>query len=162
VKASPVADSASLLPSESTSSSWLLVQSYHLLRARIEAALKPCGLTGLQLTILSMLKNCSDMSSADLARRYYKTPQGMGQLLSALAERALITRTEHPENRRILQMSLTAAGRKALVTGEAAMHGVERQTFAHLDEETLQIMRTALHEVGKNSLTASKRKTFPA
>ncbi len=136
------------MPSESLSNSWLLVQSFHLLRLKFEPALKPIGLTGLQLTILIMLKKRAGISSADLARRFYKSPQGMGQLLNALADREMIERAEHPENRRILQVTLTDKGRKAVAAGEAAMRRVERETFGHLDPELLIAMRAALHDLG--------------
>src|SRR4051812_36940607 len=90
--------------------SYLLAQAYFALRVRIEGSLRPLGLTGLQLTILSTLKNRKGMSSAELARRYHKTPQGMGQMLSNLVDRGFIERTEDPVNRRVLRVNLTPEG----------------------------------------------------
>ncbi len=129
--------------------SYLLVQAYFATRTRIETALKPLGLTGLQFTILSTLKNRNDMSSADLARRFYKTPQAMGQLLNVLVTRDLVERAEDPDNRRILRVSLTEEGRRVAAAGDLAMRRIEKSTFSGFEAETLRTLRTALHDLSR-------------
>jgi DNA-binding MarR family transcriptional regulator len=135
------------VPPANMRSSWLLMHASHAMRMKIESALKPCGLTGLQMTVLNMLKNRGGSSSAELSRRFFKTPQAMGQLLSPLLERGLIQRAEDPDNRRVLRLALTDSGRKAYAEGDAAMRQVEREVFSGFDTDTLRILRAALFQI---------------
>jgi DNA-binding MarR family transcriptional regulator len=128
-------------------SSWLLMHASHAMRMKIESALKPCGLTGLQMSVLNMLKNRGGSSSAELSRRFFKTPQAMGQLLSPLLDRGLIQRTEDPDNRRVLRLTLTDLGHKVYADGDTAMRRVEREVFSGFDAETLPALRAALYQI---------------
>lgn len=137
------------VPPDNMRSSWLLVHASHAIRMKIEAALKPCGLTGVQMTVLNMLKNRGGSSSAELSRRFFKTPQAMGQLLTPLVERGLIQRSEDPDNRRVLRLTLTDAGRQAYASGDTAMRRVERDVFSSFDDDTLATLRTALYQISR-------------
>ncbi|MDR7094593.1 MarR family winged helix-turn-helix transcriptional regulator [Hydrogenophaga laconesensis] len=138
---------AELVPPANMRSSWLLVHASHAVRMKIESALKPCGLTGLQMSVLNMIKNRGGSSSAELSRRFFKTPQAMGQLLNPLLEQGLIQRAEDPDNRRVLRLTLTDAGRKAYATGDAAMRRLERDVFSRFDDETLDTLRASLYQI---------------
>lgn len=138
---------ADALPPANMRSSWLLMHASHAVRMKIESALKPLGLTGLQMTVLNMLKNRGGSSSAELSRRFFKTPQAMGQLLNPLLEQGLIQRAEDPVNRRVLRLTLTESGRKAYATGDAAMRRLEREVFSRFDAETLDALRATLYQI---------------
>jgi DNA-binding MarR family transcriptional regulator len=138
-------------------SSWLLMHASHAMRMKIESALKPCGLTGLQMSVLNMLKNRGGSSSAELSRRFFKTPQAMGQLLSPLLDRGLIQRTEDPDNRRVLRLTLTDLGHKVYADGDTAMRRVEREVFsAALRAALYQISHLSSHNAAANA--SAKRK----
>lgn len=53
-------------------------------------------------------------TAAELARAEQITPQGMGNILSGLAERGLVGRNQDPRDGRRVVMSLTEAGREVL------------------------------------------------
>ncbi|WP_169801495.1 MarR family winged helix-turn-helix transcriptional regulator [Hydrogenophaga palleronii] len=148
------------LPPTNMRSSWLLMHASQAVRMKIESALKPCGLTGLQMTVLNMIKNRGGSSSAELSRRFFKTPQAMGQLLNPLLEQGLLQRAEDPGNRRVLRLTLTDSGRKAYATGDAAMRRLEREVFSRFDADTLDALRATLYQISHLSSqdAAAKRK----
>lgn len=53
-------------------------------RARMEEALRPLRVTLAQYTALSVLERRGGLSSAQLARRHFVTPQAMQQLVAAM------------------------------------------------------------------------------
>src|SRR3712207_1008086 len=61
-------------------------------RARMEEVLRPLGVTLHQYTALSILERREGLSSAQLARRTYVTPQAMHQLVASMERDRLIER----------------------------------------------------------------------
>jgi DNA-binding MarR family transcriptional regulator len=142
----PYLPSHEILSSTSTPSTiYLVSQVHYALRTRAEVVLKPYAVTGLQFTVLSVVARHNGLSSADLSRRFYVTPQAMGQLLAGLEHRALLKRVEDAKNRRVLRISLTPAGRKLVKAGAAEIRKLEAKTLASLGEGPLQEFRSMLH-----------------
>lgn len=134
-------------PSTQTTT-YMLAQAFHALRALwIEPALKAENLTSLQFTLLSVVNRHAGLSSADLSRRFYVTPQTMGQVLTALEGRGLLIRAENPDNRRLLAMSLTPAGHALVKTCQVHMKQIEEEVFGELNEKELANFRGTLHKV---------------
>jgi DNA-binding MarR family transcriptional regulator len=67
-------------------------------RARMEDALHAHRVTVHQYTALSLLERRDGLSSAQLARRHFVTPQAMNQLVATLEREGLIRR--EPDQRR--------------------------------------------------------------
>lgn len=134
-------------PSTQTTT-YMLAQAFHALRALwIEPALKAENLTSLQFTLLSVVDRHAGLSSADLSRRFYVTPQTMGQVLTALEGRGLLIRAENPDNRRLLAMSLTPAGHALVNACQVHMQQIEEEVFGELNEKELTKFRDTLHKV---------------
>ena len=83
-------------------------------RARMEEVLRPLGVTLHQYTALSILERREGLSSAQLARRHYVTPQAMHQLVATMERDGLIERRPDEANRRILRAWLTGRGAEVL------------------------------------------------
>ncbi|MFB7588618.1 MarR family winged helix-turn-helix transcriptional regulator [Streptomyces sp. NPDC056169] len=98
-------------------------------RARLDELLRPSGVTALQYTALTVLERRDGMSSAELARNSFVTPQSMSDLVGALERRGLIARSPDPASRRRHVISLTDEGRALL-----ALHATAVQ---HLEDEML-------------------------
>ncbi|MCX5388948.1 MarR family winged helix-turn-helix transcriptional regulator [Streptomyces sp. NBC_00094] len=98
-------------------------------RARLDELLKPSGVTALQYTALTVLERRDGMSSAELARNSFVTPQSMSDLVGALERRGLIARSPDPASRRRHVISLTGEGRALL-----ALHA---QAVKELEDEML-------------------------
>ena len=79
-------------------------------RARMDEVLRPLGVTLHQYTALSILERREGLSSAQLARRHYVTPQAMHQLVASMERDGLIQRRPDEANRRILSAWLTEHG----------------------------------------------------
>lgn len=101
-------------------------------RALLDDALRPLGLTTLQYTALTVLEASGALSSAQLARRSFLRPQTMHEMVLALEKRGLIARTPKPDNRRVLLAGLTDAGRALLTDCAPAVGEVEHALLADL------------------------------
>lgn len=132
---------------DGASTIYLVSQAHMPLRNLSDAVLKPLSVTGLQFTILSVVASREGLSSAELSRRFYVSPQSMGQLLTLLEERGLLARKEDANNRRILRIHPTAAGRKIVETGTREVARLEAAAFASLSPKQLQTLRTLLRAV---------------
>ncbi|MDB5920523.1 MAG: MarR family transcriptional regulator [Massilia sp.] len=136
--------SSAAKPSVEATTLYMIASVHHGLRARIEAGLKELELTPIQYTVLSIIDHHPGLSSAALARRFYVSPQNMGQVLTALEQRGLLTRTENPENRRLLNVTLTAAGKALQAQGAERMQAVERELLKGLPDESIAAFRGTL------------------
>jgi len=146
-------------PEEASTSDWVmqhpraiyfLNQANHAVRSRLEAALSTLQMTGIQYTVLSVIGSREGLSSAELSRRFFVTPQTMNELIGGLQRRNLITRKEDPANRRILRMSLTTEGKRMIKACDAAADTVERDIFSFLPQESYQQLRDLCRLVARN------------
>lgn len=96
-------------------------------RARMEEVLRPHGVTLHQYTALSILERRQGLSSAQLARRHFVTPQAMNQMVAAMERDELIERRPDPANRKILQAWLTERGARVLRECHERVDALERQ-----------------------------------
>ncbi len=81
------------------------------IRAVLDDVLRPHGLTAPQYTALTALAQRDGLTSAQLARRSFVTPQTMHEQVSTLERAGLVAREPDPANRRVLRIRLTDAGR---------------------------------------------------
>ena len=123
---------------------YLLHQTSQGLRSRLEQALRPLGLTGLQYTILGLLDRHEGLSSADLSRRFFVTQQTMNQVIAGMTKRGLIDRTASEANRRILRMTLSEEGRALLVRSEVIADAIELEALEGVPSGDLTQMREHL------------------
>lgn len=116
----------------SPSTLYLVKQLELSIRARLDALLRPVGVTALQYTALSVLARRPQMSSADLARRSFVRPQSMADLVAGLERHNFIVRTPCPDNRRKLLISLTDAGRDFLREYQPRVDAIEHHMLGTL------------------------------
>jgi DNA-binding MarR family transcriptional regulator len=105
------------------------------LRARTDQVLGPRGLTTPQYAVLSALERESGISSAELARRAFVTPQTMVRIVETLEGRGLVARHAHPDHGRILPASLTARGARLVAACHPLVGEAEQRMLADLDPE---------------------------
>ena len=104
-------------------------------RARLEEVLRPLGVTLHQYTVLSILERREGLSSAQLARRHYVTPQAMHQLIASMERDQLIERRPDPTNRRILRAWLTERGTEVLRSCHRVVDGLEGRMLSALTSD---------------------------
>jgi len=123
---------------------YLLNQTGQALRSRLEGQFRCLNMTGIQFTILGLLDRYSGLSSAELARRFFVTPQTMNQIVAGMLKRGLIERSISEDNRRILHMTLSPAGRETLKQGTAIAEQVEAEALKWMAPEATEQLRQQL------------------
>ena len=99
----------------------------------------PHGLTTLQFTTLSVLsRHGAPLSTSQLARRAFMTPQSMSEVIHALEGKGLIERNPAPESPPDAPATLTPQGRRVLAACEEAV-----ADFEELDAPGLHRARSA-------------------
>jgi DNA-binding MarR family transcriptional regulator len=101
-------------------------------RAHLDELLRPSGTTVQQYTALTVLARRTGLTSAELARNAFVTPQSMGDLVAALERRDLIARHPDPRHARRLLISLTPTGRALLEQMEPRVRALEERMLADL------------------------------
>src|SRR5689334_1966789 len=114
------------------------------LRTQLDAVLAGYDLTTPEYTALSVLHERDGLSSAQLARRTFVTPQAMNQLVISLERRGLIARRPNAEHRAVLKTSLTRAGRVLVERADRATHAIEERLLSGLSAAQVNGLRDAL------------------
>jgi len=134
--------------------SYLVKELERALRARIDEIVQPLGLTAVQYTALSVLAR-HPMSSAQLARRSFVSPQAANEMVSVLERRGLIRRKVGAEGGRALWIFLTARGERALATCDERVDDLEEQLFAGFTPREEADFRTMLRN-GRDAVRAPR------
>lgn len=126
---------------------YIISRIHYAMRSRIDQALREAELTSVQYTVLSLLKWRPNLSSADIARRYFVKPQSMNEIIFGLERRGLIERETSARNRRILLIKLTSEGQKLIDRCEALVDEIEADVLSELEPDTLTALRGSLENV---------------
>lgn len=114
------------------------------IRARMDVALRPFGLSTVQFTALTALRARDGLSSAQLARRSFVTPQTMNEMVHSLERRGLIARRQAPGNRRVLLLTLTDSGQELLAQCDPLVEAIEREMLAAIPTGQHGLLRQSL------------------
>lgn len=104
---------------------YALKETSSALRAAMEQALKPLGLTITHYSCLELLGQRPGMSNSELARGAFVTRQSMNVLLQALERDGSVTRPASAREGRAQPAQLTPHGERVLARATAAVRGVE-------------------------------------
>jgi DNA-binding MarR family transcriptional regulator len=115
-------------------------------RARMEEVLRPLGVTLHQYTALSILERREGLSSAQLARRHFVTPQAMHQLVASMERDGLVERRPDEANRRILRAWLTGHGAEVLRACHDVVDGLEARMLSALSLAEAAVFERALEQ----------------
>jgi DNA-binding MarR family transcriptional regulator len=125
-------------------------------RRNLDLELGARGMTTPQYAALSILRAQPGLSSAQLARRAFVTPQSMQVMVTAFVRDGLVERRADPNNQRVLRNHLTRDGELLLLQADEAAAGIEQQMLGGLDREQTSLLRE-LMTVCIENLTASKQ-----
>lgn len=114
-------------------------------RAHLDDLLRPSGTTALQYTALTVLARRAGLTSAELARNAFVTPQSMGDLVTALERRELVVRHRDPHHARRLLISLTPAGQELLARVEPQVRALEERMLSGLAARERAVLRDYLN-----------------
>jgi DNA-binding MarR family transcriptional regulator len=133
--------------------SYLVFRVERRIRASLDEALARHGVTTTEYMALSELRIRDGLSSAQLARIAFVTPQAMSLVVRDLEERGLIRRRPDPGQRRVLRTSLTRKGRNTLRRCDAALDGIEEVMLGGVDDAARKTLAETLTECGRSPRT---------
>jgi DNA-binding MarR family transcriptional regulator len=117
-----------------------------MIRKALDDRLRPHQLGGLQFTILALVRDREGISSAELSRRFFVTPQTMNESVASLEKRGLIERSESETNKRILNTRVTKEGRALLAICDAIADEVESDAFGSMSDEERSLLNATLRD----------------
>jgi DNA-binding MarR family transcriptional regulator len=97
-----------------------------------------------QVAVMFALGRKSGLSTADLARLAFVTPQAMGEVLAGLEAKGVVVRRAHDSHGRIQPAELTAAGAEARNLCHEVLEECEGQMLSDLSVEERQMFGRAL------------------
>jgi DNA-binding MarR family transcriptional regulator len=133
---------------------YLIYRVERRLRARLDDAVAAHGVTTTEYVTLSVLRDRDGLSSAQLARWSFVTPQAMNLVVAALERRRLVRRQPDARRRNVLRISVTRQGLEILQRCDRSMDVIESDMLNGLDAATLHTVRAALSSCA-HSLEAS-------
>ena len=114
---------------------------------RLEAELQPLGVTTTQFRILTTLSHGGKYSSAKLSRMFGVKPQTMIKQIANLESNGLIERNLAKGSKRVLEVTMTEAGRAALRACDKASTAVEATLFASFGPGELETYRALMEKL---------------
>ena len=133
--------------------SYAVARLHQRIFAGITERVAPHGLTTLQFTTLSVLsRHGAPLSTSQLARRAFMTPQSMSEVIHALERNGLIKRNPHPNHRRTLPATITPKGRRVLAACDEAVSEFEDSMLSGFSEKDraafLDMVKAAVRNLG--------------
>lgn len=126
---------------------YLVKQVQYKTFLRLEAALQPLGVTTTQFRILTALARGDKRSSAELSRMFGVKPQTMIKQIVSLEGDGLIERNLAKGSKRVLEVSMTEAGRVALRGCDKAATAVEATIFSCFGPGELEMYRALMEKI---------------
>jgi DNA-binding MarR family transcriptional regulator len=130
--------------------SYLVFRLERHIRARLDEALARHTVTTTEYMALSELRLRDGLSSAQLARIAFVTPQAMNLIIRDLEQRGLIRRTTDLTRGRTLRASLTRKGRATLTRCDRALDSIEDVMLADTDAKTRKALAETLTECARS------------
>jgi DNA-binding MarR family transcriptional regulator len=125
---------------------YLMAKVGHLLERRIDKAVDQAGLTLRQFSALAHIARRPWLSSSDLARLLLITPQAVNTLVTRLIAAGLIDKAP-TRPRQPLVLTLTDAGRDALLRAEPLATAAEAAALESLGPEEVAATSAVLHRL---------------
>ncbi|MDX2069270.1 MAG: MarR family transcriptional regulator [Haliscomenobacter sp.] len=108
-------------------------------------------ITPSQFIILNFVgDNETDLSSAQLSRRFLMTPQSMNEVVTTLQRKELLERNTDPNHKRILRITLTEKGKEVLEICNAAMDVFEEKLLKKLKIKEKEVFRGSIGKILEN------------
>jgi DNA-binding MarR family transcriptional regulator len=126
-----------------------LKRAQHELRLAINAELAALETNISQLNVLFFIRRHPGVSSADLARLSFLTPQTLGQQLIQMQKRGFVKR--EPGEGRKIRHSLTKAGEKLLDAGSQKVREVDTRVLSDFDDDVVATLLDAFQTIERRA-----------
>jgi DNA-binding MarR family transcriptional regulator len=124
-----------------------LWRTYDRLRALEDELFAGFGLTAQQYNVLRLLRaeHRDALPTLELANRLISRAPDITRMLDKLEERKLVVRERKPENRRVVEIAITAAGRALLGEIDTPLRACHERQLGHLPTSELRKLSELLH-----------------
>jgi MarR family transcriptional repressor of emrRAB len=141
---------------EAVAVSRLLLRTATLLERRVDEALMPFAVHMREYLALHLLSDSvhEPLRPSDLSVALDATRTQVTRLLDALEHKGLLVRAQAAQDRRSLQLALTAAGAHLLARCAPVVRQVYLKTWASVDEQATRLLREQLGSVYSGLLAA--------
>lgn len=130
---------------------YLMRRTVAVMALEIERRMEPYGLTNAQWMPLFKLHMGHASTVAELARSCEMDAGAMTRLLDRLEAKGLVRRTRSPQDRRVVNLELTADGREAAKTVPEVLSTLQNQCLAGFTEDEWQTLKGLLRRVLANA-----------
>ncbi|GAB3914313.1 MarR family transcriptional regulator [Microlunatus endophyticus] len=121
-----------------------------LLRRTGDAALQASGLTLAQHTVMRVIADSPDASSAEIARQCNVSRQSLQDLIRILRDHGLVRVAEQPVSGRSLPIRITPEGRRVLRKADRAISRVEDRMVAGIPARDVERVAALLDRCAEN------------
>jgi MarR family transcriptional regulator, multiple antibiotic resistance protein MarR len=128
-----------------------------VLLTKLDGELQPFGLTGMQFAILKILSDRSAGTAADLSRSLHYDTGSMTRLLDRLQEKGLIRRERSKDDRRLVALRVTRAGRAVMPRLQGAAARAVQRMLTGFSAAEIGELRGFLDRMIDNGLPARKQ-----
>ncbi len=124
-----------------------LWRTYDCLKAEEDAVFGEFAISSQQYNVLRLLKAAAPgaMAVSALGQRMITRAPDMTRMLDRLEQRDLIARERRDENRRVVEVSITEAGKSLLRQIANPLKACHQRQLGHLSEVQLQQLIALLH-----------------
>ena len=122
----------------------------HELRQKIDAALEHLGLTSAQYSVLSVIESGETMTSAELARKCFVSPQTMNRILQNLEKDGFVKKSANPDHGLKLDYTFTNKAIKTLCDAHVAVNDIELKMVKGLSKKDIDTLQKLLDHGFKN------------
>jgi DNA-binding MarR family transcriptional regulator len=119
----------------------------HDLRRALDSVLARHHLSMAQYSVLYQVSRHPAVSSAELGRLSFVTPQTTIRIVQNLERTGLLARTQSPRSSRVLETRLTRKGRGALRIAQRSVDGVSSRMLAGVPERELVKFGTLMEQM---------------
>ena len=125
-----------------------LLRVHERLKGEMEALFAEQGLSEAQFNALRILRGAGPkgLPTQQIAERLITRQPDVTRLVDRLCAAKLVLRRRCEEDRRVVYVVLTAAGRKALGALDAPVDALHRRQFAHMERKQLALLGELLGE----------------
>ena len=124
-------------PREVGTLAWLVKLAERELGKELDRELRHTGLTKSQFGVLQALMHLEKASSAALARTVFVTPQAMVGIVAGLESKGFIRRKTSRASARVIEATVTAAGKAAYTEGVDMIGNIDHALEAEFDDAEL-------------------------
>lgn len=126
-------------------------------QAAKDQAVRSAGLTKAQYNVLLLLDSAPGITSAELARRAFVTPQAMNETVAKLEQGGYLERTPHPVHRHVRESRVTPEGQHALAAADKMVLAVEAALRTELTPNEVEQLLELLARVTRTGVNAVER-----